>query len=74
MNAQNMTLDQIRQAGIDALSRNLGLVGMIRFLQQTEIGWGDYTKDREKWLGDPELKDLFNAIKSSEQDTKASGN
>ncbi|MFO1431490.1 MAG: hypothetical protein U1F76_15320 [Candidatus Competibacteraceae bacterium] len=74
MNAQHMTLDQIRQAGIDALSQNLGVVGMIRFLQQTEMGWGDYTKDREKWLGDPELKDLFNAIKSSEQDTKASGN
>lgn len=74
MNAQHMTLDQIRQAGIDALSQNLGVVGMIRFLQQTEMGWGNYTKDREKWLGDPELKDLVNAIKSSEPDTKASGN
>lgn len=74
MNAQNMTLDQIRPAGIDALSQNLGLVGMIRFLQQAEMGWGDYTKDREKWLGNPELKELFSAIKSSEQETKTSGN
>jgi hypothetical protein len=40
-----------------------------RFLQQTEAGSGDYTKDREKWLGDPDLKELFDSIKSSEQNT-----
>ena len=39
---------------------------MIRFLQQFEMGWGDYTKDREQWLGNPKLEDLFEAIKNSE--------
>ena len=63
---QIMTLEQVRQFGIAALVQQLGIVGMIRFLQQSEIGWGDYTKDREQWLGDPDLKDLFNAIKNSE--------
>lgn len=66
MNAQTMTLDQIRKVGMDALIQYLGIVGMIRFLQQSEIGWGDYTKDREKWLNDPDLRELFNAIKASE--------
>lgn len=66
MNTQTMTLDQIKMIGIDALSQSLGLVGMIKFLQQTETGWGDYTKDREKWLNDPDLRGLFNAIKASE--------
>lgn len=73
MNAQTMTLDQIRRAGIDALSQHLGLVGMIRFLQQAETGWGDYTKDREKWLGDPELIELFDAIKRSESTINSLG-
>lgn len=67
VDAQEMTLDQIRKVCIDALNQKLGLVGAIRFLQQTETGWGNYTKDREKWLGDPDLKELFDAIKSSEQ-------
>lgn len=64
-----MTLDQIKQMGIAALSQQLGMVGMIRFLQQSETGWGDYTKDRECWLGNPDLKDLFTAIKNSEKQT-----
>ncbi len=67
MNTQVMTLDQIRKIGIEALNQKLGAVGAIRFLQQTETGWGDYTKDREKWLGDPDLQELFNAIKTSEK-------
>ena len=61
-----MTLDQIKQVGINALNQYLGLVGMIKFLQQSETGWGDYTKDRENWLDNPDLKELFNSIKNSE--------
>ena len=67
MNSQAMTLEQVRQIGITALSQQLGVVGMIRFLQQSEIGWGDYTKEREGWLGNPDMKDLFDAVKRSEQ-------
>jgi len=52
--------------GITVLAQHLGMVGMIRFLQQSETGWGDYTKDRERWLGNPDLKDLFDAVKKSE--------
>lgn len=42
------TLDDIRQAGIEALVRELGPVGMIRFLQQFETGRGDYTAERQR--------------------------
>ena len=45
-----MTLEQIRNAGVEALLRELGPVGMIRFLQQYETGRGDYTLDRHSWL------------------------
>ncbi|MGE0378393.1 MAG: hypothetical protein AB7I48_06675 [Planctomycetaceae bacterium] len=47
-----MTLDEIRCRGIEALARELGPVGMIRFLQQFETGSGDYTRDRDQWLPD----------------------
>ncbi len=53
MNPQAMTQEQIRQTGIELLARHLGPVGMIRFFQQSETGWGDYTKERHQWLGSP---------------------
>ncbi|MCI5196011.1 MAG: hypothetical protein D3919_07230 [Candidatus Electrothrix sp. AW5] len=62
-----MTLEQVRRIGITALAQKLGTVGMVRFLQQSETGWGDYTKERKQWLGNPELKELFDAVKDSEQ-------
>ena len=41
---------QIRERGLEALAKALGPVGMVRFLQQFEMGSGDYTRDREQWL------------------------
>lgn len=35
---------EIRKKGLEALNNALGLIGMIRFLQQFESGSGDYTK------------------------------
>ena len=46
---------EIKRRGIRVLTENLGVVGMIRFFQQIEKGWGDYTKEREKWLGNPSM-------------------
>lgn len=50
MDTQSMTLMQIRAVGLAALLRELGPVGMIRFLQQYETGSGDYSRDRHVWL------------------------
>jgi len=41
---------EIRRRGIEALAKALGPVGLVRFLQQFELGSGDYTRDREEWL------------------------
>jgi len=46
MNGQTMSLEQIRVAGMEALARELGIVGIVRFLQQFEMGHGNYSKDR----------------------------
>lgn len=52
MNTAQMSLEEIRQRGVDALARELGPVGMIRFLQQFETGKGDYSTERHQWLPD----------------------
>ena len=44
------TPTRIREQGLDALVKALGSVDMVRFLQQFELGSGDYTRDREDWL------------------------
>ena len=52
MNVAAMSLEQLRQRGIAVLAKELGPVGMIRFLQQYESGSGDYSEDRHQWLPD----------------------
>ena len=63
MNTQAMSLNEIRKNGIDALTEKLGTVGMIRFMQQDETGYGDYTKEREELLGNPTIEELAKNIK-----------
>jgi hypothetical protein len=62
MNAQIMSLEQIRIAGMEALTRELGMVGMVRFMQQFETGYGDYSKDRHKWLDNQEIDSVVKRI------------
>ncbi len=62
MNQVVMTLEQIRMTGLRALSRDLGPVGLVRFLQQFETGYGDYTTERHLWLGEPTVEYLAQEI------------
>ena len=64
MHRQAMTLEQIREQGLAALRQHLGIVGMVRFLQQSEMGWGNYTEERYQWLGDPDLEELAKKIQA----------
>lgn len=64
MNTKVMTMNEIRRAGIQLLTQNLGAVGMVRFLQQSDLGWGDYTKERSQWLGNPSLEEIAAEIKA----------
>ena len=52
------TLDEIRQAGLEALREKLGRSGMIRFMQQFETGSGDYAAERREWVDRVSLDDL----------------
>jgi len=50
MPVKTMTLEQVRIAGYQVLTRELGPVNLVRFLQQFETGYGDYTQERHQWL------------------------
>ena len=58
---------ELRRAGIDALVRALGPVGMARFLQQFDPGHGDYTADRDRILGNPTVDDLIDDLEHRRQ-------
>jgi len=62
MNQAVKTLEQIRLTGQRAFSRDLGPVGLMRFLQQFETGQGDYTAERHQWLGERTVQDLAQEI------------
>lgn len=70
MNTQMMSLEQIRIAGMEALARELGIVGMVRFLQQFETGHNDYSKDRHKWLDDQDMDAVVKRIQEKRKSYK----
>jgi hypothetical protein len=67
MNKKAMSLSEIRNTGLEILARELGPVGMVRFLQQFETERGDYTRDRENWLEDETVETLVDKIKKSRE-------
>jgi len=67
MNPATMTLEQVRLTGLQALSRDLGPVGLVRFLQQFEMGYGNYTTERRGWLGDPTVQDIAQEIERNRE-------
>ena len=67
MNSRTMTLEQIRQSGLEALMRQLGPVGMVRFLQQFERGQGDYSVERHTWLDQTDVRTLAERIKREQE-------
>ena len=66
MNVAAMSLEQLRQRGIAVLAKELGPVGMIRFLQQYDSGSGDYSEDRHQWLPD-DVQTIVAAIRERTQ-------
>ena len=58
-----MKLTEIRQQGYQALINALGVAGTLRFLQQLEVGYGDYTKERHQWLNQLTIDDFRNYAK-----------
>lgn len=62
INVEPMNLTQVRQLGLEILSRELGPVGMVRFLQQFEMGQGNYTEERHQWLDELTVDEIADQI------------
>ena len=65
-----MSPNQIRNMGLEVLAKTLGPIGMARFIQQFDIGKGDYTKDRIKWLGHMDIDEILTTIESKQKKKK----
>jgi len=48
----------VRKAGIDALTKELGPIGMALFLHQYDNGYGDYTEERDELLKNITIEDI----------------
>jgi hypothetical protein len=64
-------LHEINRDGHAALVRALGVVGAIRFLSQFTTGRGHYTAEREAFLGDETLEELFERVQEVNRNRKA---
>ena len=60
---KEMTPVEIQKAGWEALKKQLGLVGAVRFLLQYEKGEGDYTRLRREMFKDMSVEELINTMK-----------
>lgn len=68
MSDKIVTLEEIRLNGLQALADRLGPVGMVRFLQQFEIGRGNYSEDRHDWIDQSDVQTLVERIKKERKD------
>ena len=59
----NLTIDEIRKIGFDALNEKLGVDGTLRFMHMFNSGYGDYTKDRKRLLKSYTVAEIRNELK-----------
>jgi len=64
MNIEARPVSEISRRATHILFKEMGIVDTIRFLNQFSMGQGDYTKEREKWLGDISMDDAISQIKA----------
>ena len=62
MNRQKLTTEQLRVKGFEALVAALGPADAVRFLQQYDLGSGDYTRERTRLLGNKTARQIFEAL------------
>lgn len=64
-----MTPVELRRQGLEALTKALGYVGMVRFLQQFDAGSSDYTQERHQWQDELTITDIMTLIKERRKQT-----
>ncbi len=67
MKTETLSFYEIRTIGFEALLRELGPAGAIRFIQQYETGQGDYTRERKKLLLKKSVREIGKEIIKARQ-------
>lgn len=62
------TQQEIVRQGYQVLVDTLGVVDALRFIQYFSPGQGDYTQERQAWVGQTSLDDIFGAIEQQQND------
>jgi len=63
-----MTLNEIKERGLLALKKELGVTGLIKFLSIYTAGSGNYVEDRKEIL---ENYDILSIVKEIKENRKA---
>lgn len=64
MSIEIRPLRELNQQATTILAREMGIADTLRFLSQFSNGSGDYTKERDQWLGDLPLEQITSEIKA----------
>ena len=70
MDTQALTLSELSQRAVAALTREIGVAGTLRFLNQFRRGSGDYTAERGALLGEPSLEELLEKARQIDEKKK----
>lgn len=57
-------VSEINQQATAILAREMGMADALRFLSQFSSGSGDYTNERDQWLGNLSLEQITSKIKA----------
>lgn len=58
---------EIQQTAFDVLHKQLGISNLIRFMQQYDKGYGNYTVDRDEWQKNYTVDSLFAEIEANKK-------
>jgi hypothetical protein len=64
MSSQAKSLSEITQQAIELLSKEIGIVNTVRFLNQFSTGYGNYTEEREQMFKDLTLEDILKQMEN----------
>jgi hypothetical protein len=70
MNLNTHPLTEINQKATHTLFQTLGVVDALRFFNQFTVGSGDYTKEREQWLGELTLDQIVEEITANRTENR----
>ena len=65
MSTRTLAPNQVRKRGMEALTRDLGVAGMVQFMQQFSSGAGDYSRERHQIVGSLSVDNIWSEIKKT---------